>query len=100
VPSARALGWIDQEPPVRVADSVCTGEPDTPEPAYTFTVTVAESPLPAPAAPLSVGVVSLVRNPTGREVSVTPGWVVSTVKVRGALYAVTPLLSSWVEYAT
>ncbi len=53
-----------------------------------------------PAPPLSVGVVSFVMCPTGGAVRVTPGCVVSTVNRRGALYAVSELLSSWVAYAT
>jgi hypothetical protein len=56
VPSARpAEGVTDQLPPLRAADSVRTGVPDALEPLNTFTVTVAASPAPSPAAPENTG---------------------------------------------
>jgi hypothetical protein len=71
-------------PPLRVAINVCASVPLVPEPEYTFTVTVLESPLAVPAVPENVGVLLLVLVPFAGLDNVTTGEVgevVATVKV-------------------
>jgi hypothetical protein len=64
-----------------------------------FTVTDALSPVRLPAAPLYVGVVSLVRVPSAGRVSVTTGAVVSTTNVFAALVPLLPAASLCVAWA-
>jgi hypothetical protein len=80
-PSASTAAVPDHDPPLRVRLSVCTGVPVGVDPANTFTVTVAESPVALPAAPASEGVLSFVRLPALGVVTVTAGAAVSTTKV-------------------
>src|SRR5215203_4924551 len=81
-PSASAApACTDHAPPLGVAESVCAGEPDAVEPAYTRTVTVGASPSSVPAVPLKVGRAAATLLPFTGTPSVTAGAVVSGTTV-------------------
>ena len=74
VPFANGLvGATAQLPPEAVVASVCTGEPETPDPEKTLTVIFDESPGAVPAAPENAGLFSCVVLPLTGLLTVTAG---------------------------
>ena len=80
VPFANGLiGATAQLPPEAVVASVCTGEPETPDPEKTLTVIFDESPGAVPAAPENAGLLSCVVLPLTGFLTVTAGATRRTV---------------------
>ena len=74
VPSAGGLiGATAQLPPEMVVASVCTGEPETPDPEKTITTTFGESLGAVPAVPENDGLLSCVVLPLTGLLTVTAG---------------------------
>ena len=68
-----SFALVDQVAPERVTFSVWWSVPPFAVSSWILTVTLLESPVALPAAPLSVGVMEFVEEPSAGDVSVTAG---------------------------